>query len=151
MLIYILYCDQTKCNQTKPKQNKIFFFCIIGCPGLDDYEYGVVNPPSEWTAQWPFIKPQSSEPRHSFQASPAMRCGLSGNTDSNGVKLHKIIDEMAFDNENFASRFLEGWHQMTTNGYRQGFIVAKISCNSVQSKLLHQSFVICCQCLPIFF
>ena len=80
-----------------------------------------------------------------------MRCGLSVNTDSNGVKLHEIIDEMAFDNENFASRFLEGWHQMTTNGYRQGFIVAKISCNSVQSKLLHQSFVICCQCLPIFF
>ena len=59
-----------------------------------------------------------------------MRCGLSVNTDSNGVKLHEIIDEMAFDNENFASRFLEGWHQMTTNGYRQGFIIANFSCNS---------------------
>ena len=59
-----------------------------------------------------------------------MRCGLSVNTDSNGVKLHEIIDEMAFDNENFASRFLEGWHQMTTNGYRQGFFIANFSCNS---------------------
>ena len=117
-------------NKTKP------FFSVLGCPGLDDYEYGVVNPPSEWTAQWPFIKPQTSEPRHSFQASPAMRCGLSGNTDSNGVKLHEIIDEMAFDNENFAERFLEGWHQMTTNGYRQGFIIANFSCNSVKSKMI---------------
>ena len=132
-----VHYNQTK--QNKPKQNKINsnkikpFFSVLGCPGLDDYEYGVVNPPSEWTAQWPFIKPQKSEPRHSFQASPAMRCGLSGNTDSNGVKLHEIIDEMAFDNENFAERFLEGWHQMTTNGYRQGFIIANFSRNSVQS------------------
>ena len=113
----------TKTNKTKP------FFSVLGCPGLDDYDYGVVNPASEWTSAWPFYRPQKSDPRHSFQASPAMRCGLTGNTDSNGVKLHEIIDEMAFDNENFAERFLEGWHQMTTNGYRQGFVFANFSCN----------------------
>jgi len=95
----------------------------MGCPGLDDYDYGVVNPASEWTSAWPFYRPQKGGPRHSFQASPAMRCGLTSITDSFGVELHEIIDEMANDNENFASRFLEGWHQMTTNGYSDSDLV----------------------------
>ena len=41
---------------------------------------------------------------------------FSDHTDLDGTKITDIIEEMAYDNENFAERFLEGWHQMTTNG-----------------------------------
>jgi len=86
-----------------------------GCPGLDDYEYGSVNPWKD--PHWPYIKPQTpNEPRHSFQASPAMRCGLNDNTDLDGTKMTDIVEDLAYDNEIFAEKFLEGWHQMTING-----------------------------------
>ena len=91
---------------------------ISGCPGLDDYDYGVVNPESEWNPHWPFIKPQSGGgPRRSFQASPRMRCGHSNATAPDGTSVIDIIDKMASDNNIFAENFLEGWQQMTTNGY----------------------------------
>ena len=37
-----------------------------------------------------------------------------------GKPLYKIIDELAADNEVWAEHFLDGWQQMTSNGYKEG-------------------------------
>ena len=36
-----------------------------------------------------------------------------------GKPIYQIVDEMADDNELWAEYFLDGWHQMTTNGYAE--------------------------------
>ena len=50
-------------------------------------------------------------------ASDTMKCPVN---DYKPVDrpMHEIIDELASDNEFFAEKFLESWHLMTTNGYR---------------------------------
>ena len=40
-----------------------------------------------------------------------------------GKAMHAIVDELASDNEIFAEKFLEGWQQMTSNGYSEGDLV----------------------------
>ena len=40
-----------------------------------------------------------------------------------GRKYHEIVDELAEDNTIFAKKFLEGWHQMITNGYDDSDLV----------------------------
>ena len=40
-----------------------------------------------------------------------------------GKAMHEIVDELASDNEIFAEKFLEGWQQMTSNGYIEGDLV----------------------------
>ena len=34
-----------------------------------------------------------------------------------GKPMHQIVDDLADDNEHFAEIILEGWQQMTSNGY----------------------------------
>ena len=46
-----------------------------------------------------------------------MQCGLNDYAPDGGPPMHQIIDELASDNEYFADTFLEGWQQMTSNGY----------------------------------
>jgi len=83
----------------------------VGCPGLDR-PFGSLNQPN-----WPFRT--SSSP---IFASPAMDCNL--NTYAPEDKpMHKIVDDLAEDNEYFAERFLDGWQQMTANGYTGGQLV----------------------------
>ena len=40
-----------------------------------------------------------------------------------GKAMHEIVDELASDNEIFAEKFLEGWQQMTSNGYSEGDLI----------------------------
>ena len=40
-----------------------------------------------------------------------------------GKPMYQIVDELASDNELFAEKFLEGWQQMTSNGYSDGDLV----------------------------
>ena len=83
----------------------------VGCPGLDR-PFGSVNQPN-----WPFRTSNSP-----IFASPAMDCNL--NTYAPEDKpMHKIVDDLAEDNEYFAERFLDGWQQMTANGYTGGQLV----------------------------
>ena len=37
--------------------------------------------------------------------------------------MHEIVDEFASDNEVWAEKFLEGWQQMTSNGYESEDLV----------------------------
>ena len=37
--------------------------------------------------------------------------------------MHEIVDELASDNELWAEKFLEGWQQMTSNGYASNELV----------------------------
>ena len=77
----------------------------VGCPGLDE-PFGTIDEPN-----WPLREIQSP-----IWASKAMDCGLNMHAPE-GRPLHEIVDELASDNEHFAEKFLEGWQQMTNNGY----------------------------------
>ena len=48
--------------------------------------------------------------------SPAMDCPVNDYAPE-GKPMYQIVDELASDNEVFAEKFLEGWQQMTSNGY----------------------------------
>ena len=51
-------------------------------------------------------------------ASPKMECGRNEYKPSGEeFTMAEVIDKLAADNEHFAEKFLEGWQQMTSNGY----------------------------------
>jgi len=77
----------------------------IGCSGLDE-DFGTVSDP-----KWPYRNNNSP-----IWASRAMQCGLNDYAPE-GKPVHEIIEELASDNEHFAKVFLDGWHQMSINGY----------------------------------
>ena len=45
-----------------------------------------------------------------------MKCGLNDYAPQ-GTAMSSIVDDLASDNEVFHELFLEGWQQMTSNGY----------------------------------
>ena len=49
--------------------------------------------------------------------SPAMQCDKNYYAPG-GKAMWEIVDEFASDNELFHEKFLEGWQQMTSNGYK---------------------------------
>jgi len=77
----------------------------IGCSGIDD-DFGTVSDP-----KWPLRNMNSP-----IWASRAMDCGLNDYAPE-GKPVHEIVEELASDNEHFAKVFLDGWHQMSINGY----------------------------------
>jgi len=77
----------------------------IGCPGLDE-PMGTVDEPL-----WPFRTKCCP-----IVASPAMDCDVNTYAPE-GQPMYSIVDELAADNEFFAATFLDGWQQMTSNGY----------------------------------
>ena len=83
----------------------------VGCPGLDE-PFGSVDAPN-----WPYKV--STSP---IFASPAMQCGVNDYSPE-GKPMYQIVDELAADNEHWAEMFLEGWHQMGSNGYVEGQLV----------------------------
>jgi len=84
----------------------------IGCPGIDE-EFGTVANP-----KWPFRNSNSP-----IFHSKALQCEVNDYAPE-GRPVHEIVDELASDNEIFAEKFLEGWHQMTINGYCEEDLVA---------------------------
>ena len=83
----------------------------IGCPGLDE-PFGTVDEPL-----WPFRTKCCP-----IYASPAMSCDVNTYAPE-GKPLYEIVDELASDNEVFTATFLEGWQQMTSNGYSENELV----------------------------
>ena len=55
-------------------------------------------------------------------ASPAMDCDVNTYAPE-GQPMYTIVDELAADNEFFAETFLDGWQQMTSNGYTEDELV----------------------------
>ena len=83
----------------------------IGCPGLDE-PFGTIDEPL-----WPFRTKCCP-----IYGSPAMDCDVNTYAPE-GRSMHEIVDELASDNEVFAEKFLEGWQQMTSNGYSAADLV----------------------------
>ena len=77
----------------------------IGCPGLDE-PFGTISKPN-----WPFRNNKSP-----IFNSPAMNCEVNTYAPE-GKPMHEIVDQFASDNEVWSEKFLEGWQQMTSNGY----------------------------------
>ena len=77
----------------------------IGCPGLNE-PFGTITKPN-----WPYRNSNSP-----IWGSPAMQCEVNDYAPE-GRPLYEIIEELASDNEYFAEMFLEGWQEMTSNGY----------------------------------
>jgi len=83
----------------------------VGCTGLDEpfgevEEYGTPN--------WPYRN--NNSPIH---GSPAMDCEVNDYAPD-GKTMASIVEKFAEDNEYFAEKFMEGWQQMTANGYGEG-------------------------------
>ena len=83
----------------------------IGCPGLDE-PFGTVDEPL-----WPYRTKCCP-----IWASPAMDCDVNTYAPE-GQPMYTIVDELAADNEFFAETFLDGWQQMTSNGYTEDELV----------------------------
>ena len=83
----------------------------IGCPGLDE-PFGTVDEPN-----WPHRNTKMP-----IFGSPAMQCDVNTYAPD-GKPMHEIVDELASDNELWAEKFLEGWQQMTSNGYASNELV----------------------------
>ena len=83
-----------------------------GCKGLDD-DFGTVQPPSNFNPKWP-MKRQGNP----IFASRAMECGLN-TYKPDGRSIHKITDDFATDSDLWQPKFLEAYHIMTTNGYKE--------------------------------
>jgi len=77
----------------------------MGCKGLDE-PFGSLSKPL-----WP--QRNSGSP---IWSSPAMECKLNGYAPE-GKPMHKIIEDLASDNEFFALKFLEAYGMMASNGY----------------------------------
>ena len=77
----------------------------VGCPGLDR-DFGTIEEPN-WTLRG------LEAP---IWASPAMDCKVNTYAPD-GKAMNEIVDQLACDNELWADMFMEGWQQMTSNGY----------------------------------
>ena len=79
----------------------------IGCGGID-------KPFDEWKAKLPVNS------KTGWFYSPALQfenCSRNEYAPGGGKKLFEIVEDLASNNEIFAAKFLEGWQQMTSNGY----------------------------------
>ena len=83
----------------------------IGCPGIDE-PFGTIDEPL-----WPF-KTKCCP----IYGSPAMSCNVNMYAPE-GKPMYQIVDELASDNELWAEKFLEAWHQMGSNGYADDQLV----------------------------
>lgn len=83
----------------------------VGCAGLDE-PFGTITEPN-----WPFRNNKSP-----IFNSPAMKCEVNTYAPE-GRPMHEIVEEFASDNEVWAEKFLEGWQQMTSNGYASDELV----------------------------
>jgi len=77
----------------------------MGCKGLDE-PFGTLEKPL-------WVQRNNNNP---IWNSPAMQCGLNKYAPE-GKPMHKIIEDLASDNEFFAEKFLEAYDMMTVNGY----------------------------------
>ena len=106
----------------------------IGCPSLSAGYGGFENlinvtdgwtpvaKKGNWDIQWLGVNdkdPEKSKSPWPWAMSPAIDCPPNDYAPE-GKKISDIVDELASDNELFAEKFLEGWHQMTSKGYSDG-------------------------------
>ena len=76
----------------------------IGCGGID-------KPFDEWKFKTGGEKGWFYSPALQFE-----NCSRNEYAPG-GKKLFEIVEDLASNNEIFAAKFLEGWQQMTSNGY----------------------------------